>query len=153
MHFIRAELPTIMLIKLAAENKNVEIETLLSWVNMGRNSLQMWNGFSSQQLVFGKNPNLPNIMQAEFVHKVRVDFTQSVWRYSNKYSSMPDKYNFSTLKYLFSRSQPTLLPFSTKSATVITETVNNFHEDQSNESDNQENVPKETTSSTSDKEK
>jgi hypothetical protein len=54
-----------MLIKLAAENKNVEIETLLSWVNMGRNSLQMWNGFSSQQLVFGKNPNLPNIMQAE----------------------------------------------------------------------------------------
>ena len=55
----------IMLIKLAAENKNVEIETLLSWVNMGRNSLQMWNGFSSQQLVFGKNPNLPNIMQAE----------------------------------------------------------------------------------------
>jgi hypothetical protein len=54
-----------MLIKLAAENKNVEIETLLSRVNMGRNSLQMWNGFSSQQLVFGKNQNLPNIMQAE----------------------------------------------------------------------------------------
>jgi hypothetical protein len=36
----------------------------------------------------------------------------------------------------------------TKSATVITETVNNFREDQSNESENQENVPKETTSST-----
>ena len=32
---------------------------------MGRNSLQMRNGFSSQQLVFGKNLNLPNIMQAE----------------------------------------------------------------------------------------
>ena len=29
------------------------------------NSLQMWNGFSSHQLVFGKNLNLPNIMQAE----------------------------------------------------------------------------------------
>jgi hypothetical protein len=29
----------IMLIKLAAENKNVEIETLLSWANMARNSL------------------------------------------------------------------------------------------------------------------
>ena len=25
----------------------------------------MWNCFSSNQLVFGKNPNLPNIMQAE----------------------------------------------------------------------------------------
>jgi hypothetical protein len=33
-----------MLIKLAAENKNVEIETLLLWANMARNSLQMWNG-------------------------------------------------------------------------------------------------------------
>jgi hypothetical protein len=30
----------------------------------------------------------------------------------------------------------------------LPETVNNFREDQSNESDNQENVPKETTSST-----
>jgi hypothetical protein len=55
----------MMLIKLASENKNVEIETLLSWANMARNSLQMWNGFSSHQLVFGKNLNLPNIMQAE----------------------------------------------------------------------------------------
>jgi hypothetical protein len=55
----------MMLIKLASENKNVEIETLLLRANMARNSLQMWNGFSSQQLVFGKNQNLPNIMQAE----------------------------------------------------------------------------------------
>ena len=29
---------------------------------MARNSLQMWNGYSSHQLVFGENPNLPNIM-------------------------------------------------------------------------------------------
>ena len=29
---------------------------------MARNSLQMWNGYSSHQLVFGQNPNLPNIM-------------------------------------------------------------------------------------------
>jgi hypothetical protein len=38
--------------------------------------------------------------------------TQSVLRYSNKYSSMPDKYDFSILKYHFSMSQPTLRPFS-----------------------------------------
>ncbi|CAC5412668.1 unnamed protein product [Mytilus coruscus] len=55
----------IMLIKLEAENKNVESGTLLSWANMARNSLQMWNGFSSHQLVCGKNPNLPNLMQAQ----------------------------------------------------------------------------------------
>ncbi|CAC5391769.1 unnamed protein product [Mytilus coruscus] len=42
----------IMLIKLEAKNKNVESETLFSWANMARNSLQMWNGFSSHQLVF-----------------------------------------------------------------------------------------------------
>jgi hypothetical protein len=35
----------------------------------------------------------------------------------------------------------------TKSTTVVIETVNHFREDQSNESDNQENVPKETTAS------
>ena len=29
---------------------------------MARNSLQMWNDFSSHQLVFGKNPNIPGIM-------------------------------------------------------------------------------------------
>lgn len=55
----------MMLLKLEAENPNIELETLLSWANMAKNSLQMWNGFSSHQLVFGKNPNLPNIMQAE----------------------------------------------------------------------------------------
>ncbi|CAC5381685.1 unnamed protein product [Mytilus coruscus] len=30
---------------------------------MARNALQMWNGFSSHQLVFGLNPNLPNILK------------------------------------------------------------------------------------------
>ena len=30
---------------------------------MAKNSLQMWNGFSYHQLVFGTNPNLPNIMR------------------------------------------------------------------------------------------
>ena len=38
-------------------------QTLLSWANMARNSLQMWNGYSSHQLVFGENPNLLSIMQ------------------------------------------------------------------------------------------
>ena len=33
--------------------------------NMARNSLQMGNEFSSHQLVCGKNPILPNIIQVE----------------------------------------------------------------------------------------
>ena len=52
----------MMLTKLHADNKTVEMQTLLSWANMARNSLQMWNGYSSHQLVFGQNPNNPNIM-------------------------------------------------------------------------------------------
>ena len=52
----------IMLLKLEEENMNTDSQTLLCWANMARNSLQMWNGFSSHQLIFGKNPNLPVIM-------------------------------------------------------------------------------------------
>ena len=52
----------MMLIKLEAEYGKMNSQTLFSWANMARNSLQMWNGYSSHQLVFGENPNLPNIM-------------------------------------------------------------------------------------------
>ena len=38
----------MMLIKLEAENRNVDIETILAWANIARNSLQMWHGFSSR---------------------------------------------------------------------------------------------------------
>lgn len=53
----------MMLLKLEADYGNVNSQALLCWANMARNSLQMWNGFSSHQLVFGTNPNLPNIMK------------------------------------------------------------------------------------------
>ena len=52
----------IMLLKLRADNPNIDIEVLLCWACNARNSLQMWHGFSSYQLVFGQNPNLPNVM-------------------------------------------------------------------------------------------
>jgi transposase InsO family protein len=38
------------------------VEVLLKWANMARNSLQMNQGYSSHTLVFGLNPNLPNVM-------------------------------------------------------------------------------------------
>ncbi|VDI35884.1 Hypothetical predicted protein [Mytilus galloprovincialis] len=52
-----------MLMKLEADYRQVNNQSLLCWANMARNSLQMWNGFSSHQLVFGLNPNLPNILK------------------------------------------------------------------------------------------
>ena len=51
-----------MLLKLEEQYPDTDLEVLLCWANMARNSLQMWHGFSSYQLVFGRNPNLPNIM-------------------------------------------------------------------------------------------
>jgi hypothetical protein len=52
----------MMLLKLQDDNPGISLDVLLCWANMARNSMQMWHGFSSNQLVFGVNPNLPNIM-------------------------------------------------------------------------------------------
>jgi hypothetical protein len=51
-----------MLLKMEEQCPGTPIDVLLCWANMAKNSLQMCHGFSSYQLVFGKNPNLPNIM-------------------------------------------------------------------------------------------
>ena len=51
-----------MLTKLVDQCPKTSPNILLTWANMARNSLQMWHGYSSYQLVFGTNPNLPNIM-------------------------------------------------------------------------------------------
>ena len=50
-----------MLVKMEEQCSSTPIEVLLCWANMAKNSLQMYHGYSSYQLVFGKNPNLPNI--------------------------------------------------------------------------------------------
>ena len=52
----------MMLVKLEAEYGKVNSETLLCWTNMAIHSLQMWNGFSSHQLVLGLNSKLPGVM-------------------------------------------------------------------------------------------
>ena len=52
----------MMLLKLREQCPRTPIDVLLAWANTSRNSLQMWHGFSSYQLVFGKNPNIPNVM-------------------------------------------------------------------------------------------
>ena len=52
----------MMLIKLEEQYPETSLDVLLAWANNAKNSLQMWHGFSSFQLVLGRNPNLPNIM-------------------------------------------------------------------------------------------
>lgn len=49
-----------ILFKLTQDFPKTPINVLLKWACMAKNSLQMWSGYSSHQLVFGKNPNLPN---------------------------------------------------------------------------------------------
>ena len=52
----------MILHKLEAEYPNTSLEVLLAWACMAKNCLQMFNGFSANQLVFGRNPNLPNVL-------------------------------------------------------------------------------------------
>ena len=52
----------MILAKLEAQYPKTPFDVLLQWACMARNSLAMWNGFSSHQLVFGASPNLPNIL-------------------------------------------------------------------------------------------
>ena len=52
--------------KLVFDHPHTDINVLLGWANMAKNSLHMHHGFSSFQLVFGRNPNLPNIMSENF---------------------------------------------------------------------------------------
>ena len=47
-----------ILTKLVEEYPSCDLEVVLCWANMAKNSLQMWHGFSSYQLVFGKQLRL-----------------------------------------------------------------------------------------------
>ena len=45
------------------ENCNCSLETALAWSVSAKNSLANVHGYSSNQLVFGKNPNYPNALE------------------------------------------------------------------------------------------
>ena len=48
--------------KILYENPHMNPEMALIWATSAKNTLQMNNGFSSHQLVFGKNPKLPSAL-------------------------------------------------------------------------------------------
>ena len=54
----------LILHKLRAQYPKTDINVLIGWANMAKNSIHNHHGFSSHQLVFGTNPNLPNILTA-----------------------------------------------------------------------------------------
>ena len=51
-----------MLTKQVDQCPGTSLNILLTWANVARISLQMWHGYSSYQLVFGTNLDLPNLM-------------------------------------------------------------------------------------------
>ena len=48
--------------KILEDDPEMPLNIAPVWAINVKNSLQMWNGLSSYQLVFGQNPNIPNVM-------------------------------------------------------------------------------------------
>ena len=48
--------------KILQDDPEMPLNIALAWAINAKNNLQMWNGFSCYQLVFGQNPNIPNVM-------------------------------------------------------------------------------------------
>ena len=48
--------------KILEENPKMKVETALVWAIHAKNCLQMNSGYSSYQLLFGQNPNLPSVI-------------------------------------------------------------------------------------------
>ena len=48
--------------RIEVDYPRLSINAKLAWATMAKNSLMMVYGYSPYQLVFGKNPNLPNIL-------------------------------------------------------------------------------------------
>ena len=50
--------------KILHDDPKVPIEVALAYACNAKNCIQMWNGYSSFQLVFGENPRLPDVYNA-----------------------------------------------------------------------------------------
>ena len=50
--------------KILDENPELPLEVALAYACNAKNSLQMWNGYSSYQIVFGSNPKVPDMFHA-----------------------------------------------------------------------------------------
>ena len=50
--------------KILNENPEISLDAALAYACNAKNSLQMWNGYSLYQIVFGSNPKVPDIFHA-----------------------------------------------------------------------------------------
>ena len=81
-----------VLLKLEEQCPGTPLEVVLCWVNVARNSLQMWHGFSSYQIVLGKNPNLPNVMTDNLPALEGVTISESIAKPLNALHSAKKAY-------------------------------------------------------------
>merc|ERR1739842_252155 len=51
-----------MVYKMKAEQPDLKLEVALAWAINAKNCLHMVGGFSPHQLVYGRNPRLPGVM-------------------------------------------------------------------------------------------
>ena len=61
----------------------VSDDVLLGWATMAKNSMAMVYGYSSNQLVFGRNPNLPNITNGGMPELEGKMFSETLARHLN----------------------------------------------------------------------
>ena len=66
------------------DQPDMSLPKALYWVINAKNALKMWSGFSSYQLVFGRNPNMPSILtdnppalEGTTINHLQSTFTQS----------------------------------------------------------------------------
>jgi transposase InsO family protein len=58
------QLVDTMWLRMQEDFPEIPAKTLLAWANMAKNSLKTVHGFSPNQLIFGINPVLPNVLSA-----------------------------------------------------------------------------------------
>ena len=64
--------------KIIKANPKMDPVVALAWAGSAKNAFPMYGGYSSYQLVFGKNPYLPNILTDKFPALSGVTTSKSV---------------------------------------------------------------------------
>ena len=73
--------------KILDENPDIALDVALAYACNAKNSLQMWNGYSSYQIVFGSNPKVPDIFHATLPQLEGVSQSELLVRHMNAQQS------------------------------------------------------------------
>ena len=72
-----------MVYRMMAEDKDLKVEVALAWAVNAKNCLQMVGGFSPYQLVYGRNPRLPGVLNDELPALEGTTSSDIIARHSN----------------------------------------------------------------------